>query len=141
MLRDAATCQENYRRFVQRVVASGEAWVLSSEAGPAFCESNEQDDTNVILFFSDSAYAKRVQKQSIPGDQLERLDLFNLLYRWLPGMKQDGVLAGTNWTGDLVGLEIAPEELRAELEKQLSQEQRAEFVERFRQELAEQENG
>src|ERR1044071_10484914 len=141
MLRDAATCQENYRRFVQRVVASGEAWVLSSESGPAFCESNEQDDTNVILFFSDSAYAKRVQKQSIPGHQLEGLDLFNLLYRWLPGMKQDGVLAGPNWTGDLVGLEIAPDELRAELEKEMSQEQRAEFSERFRRELAEQENG
>src|ERR1043166_6278399 len=109
MLRDAATCQENYQRFVQRVVVSGEAWVLSSESGAAFCESNEQDDTDVILFFSDSAYAKRVQKQSIPGQDVERVDLFDLLYRWLPGMKQDGVLAGPHWTGGLVGLEIEPE--------------------------------
>ena len=141
MLRDAATCQENYQRFVQRVVVSGEAWVLSSESGAAFCESNEQDDTDVILFFSDSAYAKRVQKQSIPGQDVERVDLFDLLYRWLPGMKQDGVLAGPNWTGDLVGLEIEPEELQGEFVKQMSEEQRTEFAERFRQELAEQENG
>ena|ERR1044071_536435 len=141
MLRDAATCQENYQRFVQRVVASGEAWVLSGESGPAFCEANEQDDTNVILFFSDSPYARRVRTQSMPGHKPERLDLFDLLYRWLPGMSQDGVLAGPNWTGDLVGLEIAPAQLRAQLQKEMSEEQRAEFSERFRRELAEQENG
>src|SRR4051812_12008073 len=113
MLRDAATCQENYKRFIERVVASGEAWILSGESGAAFCESNERDDTNVILFFSDLPYARRVQKQSIPGHEAQRLDLFDLLYRWLPGMLQDRVLAGPNWTGDLVGLEIPPPELRA----------------------------
>ena len=60
MLRNTADGQENYRRFVERVVASGEAWFLSGDSGPAFCESNEREDGNVILLFSDSAYARRV---------------------------------------------------------------------------------
>ena len=132
MLRNTADCRENYRRFVERVVASGEAWFLAGDSGPAFCESNEREDGSVILLFSDSAYARRVQTQSIPDHQPERLDLFDLLYRWLPGMTQDRVLAGPNWTGDLVGLEIDPKELRNELEKNLNVEQRAKLAEQYR---------
>ena len=69
---------------------------------------------------------------SIPDHEPERMELFDLLYRWLPGMSQDGVFAGPNWTGDLVGLELDPLELREDLEKRLSAEQKATFAERFR---------
>lgn len=133
MIRDTATCQENYRRFVQRSVASGEVWILSSETGAATCESNEYDGADVILFFSDAAYARRAQSQSFPDYEPKRLDLFDMLFRWLPGMSQDGVFAGPGWTGDLVGLEFDPFELREELERHLSLEQRARFAERYRQ--------
>ena len=141
MLRDSATCQENYRRFVQRVVVAGEAWILSSNNGAASCESNHHDDADVILFFSDAAYARRAQSQSFPDHEPERMDLFDLLYRWLPGMSQDGVLAGPNWTGDLVELEFDPFKLREELESQLSAEQRTRFAERYRQAKELEDNG
>ena len=131
MLRDAATCRENYKRFIERVAAAGEAWILAGESGAAFCESNKRECADVVLLFSDAAYAQRAI-QSVPEHKPERLSLFNLLYRWLPGMNQDGVLAGPNWTGDLVGLEIKPLELRKELEKQLSPEQRASLSEQFK---------
>ena len=47
-------------------------------------------------------------------------------------MTQDRVLAGPNWTGDLVGLEIDPKELRNELEKNLNAEQRAGLAKQYR---------
>jgi hypothetical protein len=134
MIRDTATCQENYRRFIQRAAAAGEVWMLSDEDGTATCESDEFEETDVILFFSDLPYARRVQTQSFSDHAPERLDLFDLLYRWLPGMTEDGVLAGPNWTGDLVGLEIEPYDLRVELEKHLSAEQQASFATRYRRE-------
>jgi len=133
MLRDAATCQENYKRFIERVAASGEVWTLADESGALSCASNKKEEVSVIPFFSDSAYARRVQTQSFPEHRPDRLDLFDLLFRWLPGMSQDGVSAGPNWTGDLVGLEIDPFELREELEKHLTQEQHAEFAKRYRE--------
>ena len=37
-------------------------------------------------------------------------------------MSGEGVLAGTNWTGDLVGLEINAFALREEIEQQLPKE-------------------
>ena len=132
MLRDAATCQENYQRFIERVVASGHVWILSGDSGAAFCESNDEDGVNVVLLFSDAAYAARVQKQAIPDHQPEQLALFDLFFRWLPGMSEDGVLAGPNWTGDLVGLEVDPIELRKELERRLSPEQRSQLIEQFK---------
>src|SRR5688500_17243747 len=106
-MRDTASCEENYRRFIERVAASGEAWILKNESGAAHCESNE-GDSDVILFFSDAAYARRVQNSAMTKYQPQRLDLFDLLFRWLPGMSNDGVLAGPNWTEDLIGLELNP---------------------------------
>ena len=132
MLRDADTSQENYRRFIQRAVASGEVWVLSSPNGVATCDSQCHDDAHVIPFFSDAAYARRAQAQSFQDYEPRRLDLFDLLYRWLPGMSHDGVFAGPGWTSDLVGLECDPFELREELERNLTPKQRASFAERYR---------
>ena len=37
-------------------------------------------------------------------------------------MSGDGVLAGTNWTGDLIGVESDPFELREEIEAEMSEE-------------------
>lgn len=69
----------------------------------------------MLLFWSDEAYARRAQ-QEFPEYAPAQIGLFDFLFRWLPGMSGDGVLAGTNWTGDLVGLEKDPYELRTEIE-------------------------
>ncbi len=71
------------------------------------------------MFWSDRAYAKRVRDNGFGDCQETPMNLFDFLYRWLPGMSGDGVLAGTNWTGDLIGIEITPYELRKEIEDQL----------------------
>jgi hypothetical protein len=64
--------------------------------------------------------------------------LFNFLYRWLPGMSGDGVLAGTNWTGELIGLEHDPYELREEVEAALPPETREKFHRRYLEETGNQ---
>ena len=116
--RDTATCQENHSRFVQWVVASGQVWGLEGPNGWAYAESNEDERTHVLLFWSDEPYARRAQSE-FPDHSPTPITLFDFLYRWLPGMSGDGVLAGTNWTGDLVGLEENPFELRVEIEAKL----------------------
>ena len=50
------------------------------------------------------------------------MELFDFLYRWLPGMSGDGVLAGPNWNGDLAGREIDAFELREIIEEKMSSE-------------------
>ena len=116
--RDSATCQENHARFVQRVVASGQIWGLEGPNGWANADSNEAENVDVLLFWSDESYARRAQPE-FPDHTPSPITLFDFLYRWLPGMSGDGVRAGTNWTGDLVGLEKDPFELREEIEATL----------------------
>src|SRR4051794_32549053 len=117
MLRNTADAQADVARFITRVAEADVVWYLPSERGPAVSSSNadREDDlepAKVLLFFSDRAYAKRAQVASFPKHQVASLQLFDFMYRWLPGMSRDGVLAGPNWTANLMGLELDPFELR-----------------------------
>jgi hypothetical protein len=132
MTQDASANQTSYQRFIQRTVAANEAWLLSSPAGTAICDSEEFEDTDVILFFSDLAEAREVQAKMFPEHKPQKVTLFDLLFRWLPGMEKDGVLAGPNWTPDLIGQEVEADELREELEANLSPKQEADFAARLR---------
>ncbi len=134
--RDSATCLENHQRFVKRIAETGTVWGLRGAGGWAFAESNDAPEVSVLLFWSDEAYARRAQ-QEFPEYAPAQISLFDFLFRWLPGMSGDGVLAGTNWTADLVGLEKNPYELRKEIEAALPPEVSAEHRAKFEKETGE----
>jgi hypothetical protein len=113
--RDTETCKENHQRFVKRVAANEIVWGLKNSKGWAYCESNDDENRVVLLFWSDEAYAKRAHDEEFADYSVSSIALFDFLFRWLPGMRDDGVLAGTNWTADLVGLEIDPSALSEEV--------------------------
>jgi hypothetical protein len=64
------------------------------------------------------------------------IPLFDFLYRWLPGLHRDRHLAGSNWTGDLIGLEVEPSELQDQLHGRLPQNLRDQFREMLAAESA-----
>ena len=117
MFRNTADCEADSKRFITRCLASELVWHLTSGSQVAYCESNgsdaSEDERVVLLFFSDEAYAKRAGNGHFPDYTAQSIDLFDFLYRWLPGMTTDGVLAGPNWSGDLVGLEFEPYHLNS----------------------------
>jgi hypothetical protein len=115
MLHDSATIQANHERFVSRVAESEVIWGLQGRTGFAVCPSNDDEERQVLMFWSDSAYASRVKQIHFPEYEPVQISLFNFLFRWLSGMEDDGVFAGTNWNGDLAGCEIEPGELRDQL--------------------------
>ncbi len=102
-----ADLQDNHDRFVSRVRESGVVWGLKSEEGWANCPSNE-DDRDVLLFWSDEAYARRHAVDEWAHYQPAEIDLDRFVDLWLRGMHQDGVLAGVNFNADLAGLEVEP---------------------------------
>jgi hypothetical protein len=79
------------------------------------------------MFWSDRAYASRVKNNGFENYEVECLELFNFLYRWLPGMTGDRVLDGTNWSGDLIGVEKDPFELREEIEASMPETIKIEY--------------
>jgi hypothetical protein len=140
VLRDRADSEADKRRFVQRVAAAEIVWALKDGNGFAWCESNEEEDREVLVFWSDRAYAARAGKTEFPKHEVVTIPLFDFLFRWLPGMSDDQVLAGPNWTGDLTGLEVDPDALLEELMDRLSDEKRAEYLDRFKKGIEAQRN-
>ena len=119
MLLDSATVESNFQRFVERVVEKESVFYLSNSDGVANSVSNDDEETTILMFWSDRAYATRAKGAFDEEFEEVEMQLFDFLYRWLPGMSGDGVLAGPNWNGDLVGKEIDPFEFRELIEKQM----------------------
>lgn len=105
-----ADLRDNYDRFVSRVRESKTVWGLKSEEGWAYCPSNEID-CDVLLFWSEEAYAKRHAVGDWSNYKPAAIPLASFIDNWLHGMHEDGVLAGANFNADLAGLEIEAIEL------------------------------
>jgi hypothetical protein len=138
MLRNTADAQADVARFITRVAKADVVWYLASESGPAISFSNadleaEEEPTKVLLFFSDLGYAKRAQVASFPRHRASSMQLFDFMYRWLPGMSRDGVLAGPNWTADLTGLELDAFELRKAISAAMTQDHSERHEKLYRQ--------
>ncbi len=111
----AADPQADHERFVREVRASGLVWGLQSDQGWAVCESNEYEDTDVYPFWSSEAEARVHSTDDWAGYKPASLDLDLFIDTWLAGMSEDGVLVGTNWDSELMGLEVEPSDLAEEL--------------------------
>jgi hypothetical protein len=136
MMRSTADAKADLERFVRRVAEHDQVWLLRGKTGPAVCQSNEFDDEHgnpalVLLFFSDRAYAARVQGAQYAKHRPEAIALFDFLFRWLPGMTGDGRLAGPNWSAELTGCEVDPFALRESIEAAMTPEHRAQHQARF----------
>lgn len=137
MLHDSATIQANHDRFVSRVAASEVVWVLEAPSGCAVCPSNDEE-RHVLMFWSDRGYASRVKQNHFPDYEPVEISLFDFLFRWLSGMEGDAMLAGTNWNGDLAGLEVEPGELRDQLLDAMGQDRVRQYLDRLRAGLKQQ---
>jgi hypothetical protein len=131
MILDGATAEANKDRFIRRVIESEIVFYLTSEEGVANSISNEDERQTVLMFWSEIAYAKRVQNNGFEDYNISEITLFDFLYRWLPGMSGDNVLVGVNWNQDLVGRETDPYDLRTQLEAKMGKDMLAEYEEHY----------
>ncbi len=111
MPQDRATSDSNYERFIATARETGEVWGLNDGEGWAYSESNEFEDTDVLLFWSTQAEAKTHAQGEWNTHQPMAIPLDEFIDGWLLGMHQDGALVGPNWDAGLNGLEVEPEEV------------------------------
>jgi hypothetical protein len=127
-VRERAAAEEDHARFVKRVVAGELVWGLRNARGFVACESNDDVRRPVLMFWSDRAYAERTRKHRLEETETASISLFDFLFRFLTGMAQDKARAGTNWSGELIGLEIEPEQLQDEIIEAMPVEQRQRYL-------------
>ena len=117
----SADSEARHGQFLNRVLASGIVWGLKSADGwvVSASTSDEDEDCDIMPFWSDSAYAKQCATEdwSVYAPTEIPLDLF--MKHWLPGMAEDNCLVGTNWNAHMVGHEIEPLELLEQLQQAL----------------------
>jgi hypothetical protein len=107
----SADDEANLKRFVAGALESGLVWGLKSDDGWAVCPSNEYEDASVYPFWSDRAEALIHCADEWSRCTPTAIDLDSFLEDWLPGMHGDDALVGTNWSPELIGLEVEPMEL------------------------------
>lgn len=109
-------------QFIEDVVANERVWHLSNDDGVANTASIDDENTVVLMFWSQQNLAQRVMHSGFDDYQVVEIPLFDFLVGWLPGMDEDAVLTGLNWTKDLVGIETDPDQLRDDIQQQLPAE-------------------
>lgn len=103
-------------RFCARAAASGEVWVLTEGDECAVVESNDFEESEVMPFWSDRAPAVSAATGDWSRYTPQAIPLEDFLGTWLPSMDEDGMLVGPDWSDELEGDEIEPEELFRRLE-------------------------
>ena len=103
-------------RFCTRAAAAGEVWVLTEDEDCAVVESNDYEESEVMPFWSDRAEAERAATGDWARYTPNRIALDEFLASYLPALDEDGYLVGPDWTEELEGDEVEPEELFRRLE-------------------------
>ena len=72
-----ATCDASHDRFVRRVIETENVWYLSGPDGVATSASHDDEETAILLFWSDRAYATRAKREEFAEYRERSMDLFD----------------------------------------------------------------
>lgn len=102
--------------FCARAVAGGEVWVLTEGEDCAVVESNDYEESEVMPFWSDRREAERAATGDWARYTPNAIPTTEFVEGWLQQLDEDGYLVGPDWSEELEGDEIEPEELFRRLE-------------------------
>lgn len=114
MSNELAKGKANHAKFIQAAVKTEAIWILRDENGAAFRESDDEG-RSVLQFWPNAPEAEASATDDWEECLPEKIALYDFLYRWLPNMEEDDLLAGTNGSSDGAGLELEPGELEEDL--------------------------
>lgn len=116
--------RERHQVFLQRVLATGEVWVLAL-AGDLDCWATAEVVLSatgrsgrvlqVVPVWSDAAGAARCVTNAWDDYQPHRVALPRFVNQALRVLDTQGVLVGTNWSAELAGGEVTALRLASEL--------------------------
>lgn len=105
MANDSTTTERDYQLFIERVAASKLVWGLKSKNGWANSHSADSEDTDVVPFWSERAYAKACARDDWKDFTPTEVPLGQFLENWCVGMAEDDTLIGINWDPKMLGEE------------------------------------
>lgn len=119
MTQRAATVEQQYIEFVERIVATNAVWGLTKDETWATSSSQEFEDTEVILFWSGKEGAAACAEDEWATYIPESITLVEFLENWCVGMYGDELLVGADWDTELSGKEAEPLVVALDVVKEL----------------------
>src|SRR5690554_3112914 len=104
-------------KFYQEVAEHGVVWGIKDSGG--FPAPQGTEGKRAMPFWSSQSRAQAVIENvsAYKGFEPVAIPWAEFSERWVPGLSQDGVLAGVNWCGThATGFDIQPSELRENVE-------------------------
>jgi hypothetical protein len=98
-------------KFVSEAVNSGNVWGLIKDDNWAVSPSNDYENLEVLIFWSDKALAEKCAVDEWKDYQAESISTNEWVENWAAGMFNEQIVAGTNWNAELEGEEHDPLEL------------------------------
>ena len=123
--------QKEYEAFLQDVLNHEKVWLLQNDEGLACQDSVEYEGMMSILMWSDCLLAESERAGEFENLQTESLDLYELMFHWLPNMGEEDVVCCLNWLSEDGGLEVEPKDLLEHLKLILPDELEASYKRRF----------
>jgi hypothetical protein len=111
--------EENLDRFIVEALETGCVWGLEGPEGFALCPSEDNDDVDVMPFWSQPEFAQAVCVDEWSVYKPVPVSLEEFLDEWVDGMHADILLVGINWTQDLEGMEMEPLDLAEEFDSEM----------------------
>ncbi|QPC47637.1 DUF2750 domain-containing protein [Mangrovibacillus cuniculi] len=112
--------KKRYDAFLRKVVENKKVWGLEHNGMWCVCESTEYEDTLVMPFWSDEAYARQCNINEWSHYKPTPIPLEIFLSNWIYGMNEEGHMVGVNWNSKLIGVEVEPFDLLDEIERRLA---------------------
>ncbi len=108
---------ENYARFLAEAENTGCIWGLEGPEGWALCQSNVNENLEVMPLWSQPEFAQIHCVDEWQDYKVVPIALEEFLEDWLVGMHEDVILVGVNWNADMEGDEVEPLDLLEEFEE------------------------
>lgn len=135
MLKDTATLEAKYKRFLKRICETEIIYALKEPRGFAFLYSNDFEDEEgeealLLCYWSANAYANACRQEGWANHEIVEIPLDLFLKNWAIGMKRDSNYAGIECDSNLFCIEKDPIRLALDiLDELVNQEKLEGFVE------------
>ena len=108
--------------FYREVADTGILWTIRDDAG--FPAPLTQGGKRALPFWSSRARAEKIVNTvaAYSGFQVLPVSWQEFCKQWVPGLREDGLLVGVNWSGvRALGYDLEPEELAAIVRMRMEQ--------------------
>lgn len=131
MIKDTATLNAKYERFVKKICETEIIYALKEPRGFAFLYSHQYEDEQgedalLLCFWSTEAYANACKQAEWKDHELVEIPLDLFLKNWCIGMKKDFNYAGIECDSNLFCTEKDPIYLAIDILQELTEQDKLE---------------